>query len=290
MATNKASRVRNFVFTLNNYNDDEVESVKSIPCKYLCFGYEVGESGTPHLQGMVCFKNNKTFSAVKRLLPRAHIEKMRGTFKEASEYCKKDAHFFEKGDCPMDKAAKGNAEICRWAAARSLAAEGKFDEIDDKIYLRCYSTLKKIHSDKIMMEKKPDTEAKHLWFWGKAGTGKSRRARELYPDAYLKMCNKWWNGYVPGSRAAVIVEDFDKRHDKLVHFVKIWSDRYDFPCEMKGSAARIRPEIIIVTSNYHPSQIWTDEEDLGPIMRRFKCVQFGENLIPAAVSTFTTGQ
>jgi len=42
-------RSRNFVFTLNNYTTEEVELVKEWDCKYLIFGKEIGESGTPHL-------------------------------------------------------------------------------------------------------------------------------------------------------------------------------------------------------------------------------------------------
>lgn len=286
----KMSRQRNWVFTVNNYCDDEVEAIKALKCKYLVFGFEVGEQGTPHLQGLICFQSGMTRKSLSKKIPRARLDVMRGTFEQASKYCKKDGVFFESGELPKDPKKKGEVEQSRWKRARELALEGEFDDIDDQIFLRCYGTLKKIRSDKLMMEKKPDSTAEHLWFWGKAGTGKSRRARELYPDAYLKMCNKWWNGYVPGSRSPVIIEDFDRKHDCLIHHLKIWADRYDFPCEMKGSAARIRPEIIVVTSNYHPSQIWTEESDLEPILRRFKCVQFGENLIPAAVSTFTPGQ
>lgn len=284
------SRSRNWCFTLNNYDDSEVEAVKAIKCLYLVFGFEVGEEGTPHLQGLICFKNAVMFKVMKKKIPRAHLEPKKGSFQAAADYCKKDGNFYESGDMPMDAKKKGECEQCRWKDARIKALEGKFDEIDDQIYLRCYSTLKKIRSDKLMMEKKPDTEAKHLWFWGPAGTGKSRKARELYPEAYLKMCNKWWNGYVPGSRSPVIIEDFDKKHDMLIHYMKIWADRYDFPCEMKGSAARIRPEIIVVTSNYHPSEIWTEANDIQPILRRFHTVQFGNALLPPAVDTFQPGQ
>jgi hypothetical protein len=48
-----AQRLRNAVATLNNYTDADVEKVKSFfhnQCSYGVFGFEIGESGTPHLQ------------------------------------------------------------------------------------------------------------------------------------------------------------------------------------------------------------------------------------------------
>lgn len=58
------------------------------------------------------------------------------------------------------------------------------------------------------------------------------------------------------------------------YHLKIWGDRYAFIAETKGSSRYIRPQRIIVTSNYHPKDIWTDDTTLGPILRRFKCVRF----------------
>jgi hypothetical protein len=35
------------------------------------------------------------------------------------------------------------------------------------------------------------------------------------------------------------------------------------------------PDVFIVTSNWHPREIWGDEKTLLPILRRFKVTHFG---------------
>lgn len=56
--------------------------------------------------------------------------------------------------------------------------------------------------------------------------------------------------------------------------LKIWGDERWFPAETKGSSQFIRPKHIIVTSNYHPKDIWQDDTTLGPILRRYKILHF----------------
>lgn len=56
-------------------------------------------------------------------------------------------------------------------------------------------------------------------------------------------------------------------------FLKIWADRYKFRTEEKGSSLVIRPERIIVTSNYHPKDIWPQHEILEPLRRRFQIIE-----------------
>lgn len=111
------------------------------------------------------------------------------------------------------------------------------------------------------------------WYYGTTGTGKSLKARSENKGFYLKMCNKWWDGYL--NEEVVLIEDFDKNHHVLGHHLKIWADRYAFPAEVKGSKVNLRPKKIIVTSNYHPQEIWANEpQTLEPILRRFKVSHF----------------
>lgn len=90
------SRARAYVFTLNNYTDAELVSLRvngaDSALRYLIFGKEVASSGTPHLQGYCEFQSAKTLSAVKRFfgVDRIHLEARRGTAAQAADYCKKE--------------------------------------------------------------------------------------------------------------------------------------------------------------------------------------------------------
>lgn len=268
-----------YCFTINNYTDADItllEELKTSPkTRYLVIGKEVGTEGTEHLQGYIYFHNQMVFSSFKKLLPRAHIETSRGTPEQASDYCKKDGSFVEHGVLPASHKRKGQLGAEYWDTNKKLALEGKLDEIDPKLYLTHYRTLKAIAADHAVMP--PDLEDfAHEWYWGPTGTGKSYKARNENPGHYLKMCNKWWDGY--NGEDVVIIEDFDKKHDVLGHHMKIWADRYAFPAEIKGSKLNLRPSKIIVTSNFHPGDIWSDPQTLEPIIRRYRVTHFHEKL------------
>lgn len=276
--TNK--RYRNFVFTLNNYQvkPDEVAAIQALDCRYLKYGHEIGEEGTPHLQGMIIFNSAKTVSAARTALCGCHVEIMK-SLEGSMAYVEKEGDVFEKGTAPQLKrdqgshgAAGGAIEQERWKRLREAAEANDLDSIDEKTRFKDIKLIEH-HRDRYLRERDlDDTEEQHEWYYGESGTGKSRKAREENPDAYLKACNKWWDGYT--DEDVVIIEDFDKAHHVLCHHLKIWGDRYPFPCERKGGTMKIRPKKIIVTSNYHPKEIWDNNSDLMPILRRFKTVEF----------------
>ena len=52
-------------FTLNNYTDEDVDGVDAWEYDYVIFGKEVGDNGTPHLQGYVECKTKKRLTWLK---------------------------------------------------------------------------------------------------------------------------------------------------------------------------------------------------------------------------------
>lgn len=70
---------KHWVFTLNNYADADIIELarlgQTTQFSYLCYGKEVGESGTPHLQGYFCLAKKMRLSGLKHLLgTRYHFE------------------------------------------------------------------------------------------------------------------------------------------------------------------------------------------------------------------------
>lgn len=274
------TRRRDYCFTLNNFTDADLEDLKKLEenprLRYIIAGNEVGEEGTKHIQGYVYFHNATLFSFLKKALPRAHIEACRGTPDENITYCSKDGEFYEKGERPISQKRRGEQGKEYWEEQFSIAKRGKIEECDPKLIITHFNALNAIAAKYAPMPE--DNELIHnQWYYGETGTGKSMKARSENPGCYLKMCNKWWDGY--NNEDVVLIEDFDKKHEVLGHHLKIWADRYSFPAEVKGSKLNLRPRSIIVTSNWHPKEIWpTEPQTLEPILRRFHVTHFNKNL------------
>lgn len=95
---NSRSRIsasKRWVFTRNNYKENEmaqwIKVFEGFDMKYI-IGKEVGENGTPHLQGYV--EAAKKFRPIEKFRGlQAHWEKARGNIKKNHVYCSKDGDF-----------------------------------------------------------------------------------------------------------------------------------------------------------------------------------------------------
>ena len=277
---------RNFCFTHNNYSDTSLED--EISCKYIVYGREVGESGTPHLQGFLSFSSAKSLSAAIKSLPGCHVEVARNV-PAAIDYCKKDGDYTERGTAPLSPKEKGAGEKARWKRILEAAQSGDHQWLEenephvalihDKAIERAF---KRARAEPQILD-----ELTHEWWYGTTGTGKSSKARADYPGAYIKdPQTRWWDGYT--DQEVVIIDDFDKFQVSQGGDMKRWLDHYPFQAPYKGGYQEIRPRKIIVTSNYHPEEIWDDVKTHDPIKRRVRIVRFGpkeEDYTPYA-STF----
>lgn len=123
--TSFGPRSTQWAFTLNNYTEAEVHRVQDLvnlehKIQYLIFQPEVGENGTPHLQGYIVFEVRKYMSTVKNAFgtQRLHLEVVRGSPSQNRHYCsdpaKRDinANFglFEWGEVPVNHNQAGKSQ------------------------------------------------------------------------------------------------------------------------------------------------------------------------------------
>jgi len=300
------NKAKHWCFTINNPTElDYATLIMFRPqTTYMVYGVEhsvlrdsAGVAKTPHLQGYFCLVGQKTRTALSKILDRAHLEVKRGTVRDAIDYCKKgdqtheewskfktagphygrNAEVHQTGEEPLEQNEAGHkASMEKYEETMEKAKSGNFDEINAKHSLLYFNNIRNVRQE--VINNKPrvalswnDGAPPNLWIWGPTGTGKSKKVWDEYPDAYRKMCNKWWDGY--NDQPTVVLEDIGLTHEYLGDHLKIWADRFPFRSEMKGRTVMLRPERIVITSNYHPDQLWKDPGVLNPILRRFAIVK-----------------
>ncbi|AXQ65482.1 MAG: putative viral replication protein [Circular genetic element sp.] len=260
-----STRCRHFVFTHNNYDPIVLEQYRTIfntsEVKYAIFGKEVGENGTPHLQGYCSLQKRKTFDAVKAWLPDGrHIEAAKGNAHQNRTYCSKEGAFEEFGELPAQGKRSDLDAVCAMvkdgASIQEIAEEHPNQIVR---YGRGIAQLK-LHLE----EKYTHHECRGVWIYGPPGTGKSHTARAYDEGAYVKPQNKWWDGYQ--GEETVILDDLDT--PTLGHYLKIWADKYSCSGETKGGTMQLRHKKLIVTSNYSPEELWPDNEIMAAAVRR----------------------
>lgn len=124
------NKVQKVCFTLNNYTEEEYATILSFSekCTFLVIGKEVGENNTPHLQGYANITKRTRFSALKKLLPRAHFERAKGTDQQNLTYCtKQDKNAFIHGE-PQSAGKRNDLQEFKNAAKAGITYDTALEE------------------------------------------------------------------------------------------------------------------------------------------------------------------
>nr|WAE42553.1 MAG: replication associated protein [Cressdnaviricota sp.] len=266
------SKNRNYIFTHNNYELSTLDYYNNLQCKFIAYSKEIAPTtGTEHLQGYVCWTSPLSHSSAKKRLPGAWCQAMVGSLDQNDAYISKLTQPIERGDKPVSNDNKGRAEQLRWQRIKESAKAGRLEEIDAKVFITQYNTLKRIAAD---YKTKPINieDVCGVWIWGQTGVGKSHCVDVAFPDAYKKSGDHWWYNYQ--DEDVVWIDEFDACMVKpLGRLLKQWADKYPFQAEFKGGYMTIRPKRIIVTSNYSPETLFNDKTLLLPILRKFIVIE-----------------
>lgn len=259
---------RSFVFTINNWTPQESADIEDTECRYLIFGYEEGEiEKTPHIQGYIEFATPIRQSAVQKLkgFARAYIRARRGTRDQAREYCMKNNEYTEKGDWTAGGQGTRNdlKKLMESIRDNSMTTREIMEENPNE-YARNIRFAEKYQAIIERDETREFREVETDLFIGDAGTGKSRKARELYPEAFTVNPEDSFpfDGY--DGEKEIIIDDFEGQL-KYKHLLKIL-DGHQLRINVKGSHRYARWTKVVITTN-EPAERWY-QRGLTPALQR----------------------
>lgn len=209
----------------------------------------------------------------------ANIQSARNV-KKTIHYCVKDGNYLFWPVSFADEIAIAKQTTIKkntLIGKRLMTAERVTDLLEEfpELMMNLKRTVEN-HALYNLLKAKPytHTDVRGVWIWGDPGTGKSHAVRTACDqDIFLKAQNKWWCGYQ--NQRNVLLDDFDQSGKCLGHYLKIWADKWSCDGEIKGATIHLTHHRFFITSNYHPSMIWKQEEDpalLSAIERRFQII------------------
>lgn len=229
--TKRISASKKWCFTLNNYEEDEwlqILEVLKEKGKFI-MGKEVGEQGTPHIQGYVEFhKKCRPLECIKN--KRIHWEKAKGNQEQNLKYCSKDGIYESNFEIEFDP--MHNIELKQWQ--QDILDICNRQEINRKIH----------------------------WYWEDiGGVGKTSLAHHI--------CLKYNAIYVSGKSADIkcaiaqsrrkpniVIFDCPRTQEGYVSYEALESIKNGifFNGKYESGMVMMRPPIVIVFANFKPEE------------------------------------
>lgn len=285
---------RNFCFTLNISNDEQLCELDFSLCpavRYAIWQLEMAGTGQLHYQGYLECSSPQRYSAFRVCgLEGAHFETRRGSRDSARDYCRKED---SRVDGPYEYGTWTGGQGTRTdlAAVEALVRAGAGLA---EVATQAFGTFVRYHRGieralALINPPRPrDFKSVVHFFYGPAGCGKSRAARELSEQLTTSVttehpsyANKppcwrpvgsWFDGY--DGQAVLVLDDF--AGNTMAYSVwKNLCDRYPLRVPVKGSFIEFVARHIIITSTRLPQEWWTSDfarVDPAEISRRIEFV------------------
>lgn len=273
-----SGRTREWCFTINNYTDADIESVMAMKTKYLVYSEEVGDEGTPHLQGYAYFGDSKTMSSVSKKIKRANLRKAKGDARSNRAYIVGPWKGIDRRTgLPKEKPYNPN-----YVERGVMPQQGKrtdLDEMREQLkenasmrhvveVAKSYQSIKMAEIYLKYKEKRRQKKPVIIWYYGSTGTGKTERAlAELGDDYYpCPRTGRWFDGY--DAHKDILVDDV--RHDFMPfsEWLKFMG-RAPFQVETKGSTRQMLAERVIFTSPFDPITCLEQVQSLNEDPKQF---------------------
>jgi len=268
-------KCKDWCFTINNPvrshpgRPGDLDRVKSWIFNYLVVQLEVGDEGTPHLQGFVQFPKEMRLKQLKKdCHKRAHWEPRRGSAYQAAHYCKKPEDGCECDHC-VKAAGTPRPQLIFESGTISAPAGEKLWSVVQTIKRRGLCAAIETYPTHYMgMQRGMEALASFYsqvrdWkpvvsvFYGVPGSGKTRYAM-LGPSPYVqadypvKGGQFFFGDYRPDVHQTVVFDDFYGQMPYTT-WLRV-CDRYPMEVHTKGAFHQLLARNIVFTSNRAPNE------------------------------------
>ena len=268
---NTNPRLRRMSFTLNNYTDIEFTHLLTEFEKYkYIIGKEVGESGTPHLQGYVEFGKQVSFTQIKKINKRMHFASSKGNRKENVKYCSKDGDFVTNIPVERNIRLLSRYENVVWkdwqAKIIQIIETGK--DCCSRNFLDEKTGPETAVPDFFLDEKNSSRFARKIWwFWEKNGNvGKSFLCKYLYlkydaiicngkKDDVFNQVNTWLQKHEDDEDPKVVVCDVPRSAIEYFNYgaLEKLKDGLFYSGKYEGGICAFDPPVVICCANSLPN-------------------------------------
>lgn len=274
LKTKKPSRVRNYVFTINNPNGKHFEMLHNLyDCgiaSYVLFQLEIGEeSKTEHFQGHLELTKGMTISALQKqtgefkfgfLAPCVDREK---SIKYVTKGKTKVAGPWSFGEPKIQGYRTDLQEVCEMikngTSFKTIAEEYPMQIVR---YGRGFKELKSLLTEDRVGWKPFLTVIK-----GSPGRGKSKFIYDNHDSKsiYCKSAKTvWWDGY--DGHTVAVINEFGPKSPITMEELNELIDYYPCQVQIKHGSANFVARHVYITTNHAPSDWWTG--DMSSFWRR----------------------
>lgn len=274
---------RNWCITINNpvcFHFDQA-SLLTGQMKLFIWQYEKGVSGTLHIQGYAEFCNPVRLAHLKKVFPTCHAEIRKGSRLQAVEYVTKEESretgpfLVHQDGITLSAYLKGISTSGGGNNSKMMSLKAMLDEgcsesdIADMDFSSWVRHYKAFRAYKLLKAESRNSFDKLIIVIGPSGTGKSKFARDQYPDAYWKQRSNWWDGY--STQSVVILDEFYGwlSYDLLLRLC----DRYPLLLETKGGQVECVATTVVITSNLLPAD-WYKNVYRKSLQRRISTIMY----------------
>lgn len=281
--------LRAYCFTLNNYCDGHILALQrelTAMSDYIVYGKEVGEQGTPHLQGYCKLKKKTRINTIHKFWDeivgkRANISKANGNAAQNRVYCTKDGDYYESGEIPR----QGKRNDITAFVNRIKEGATDLDLIDEHPnefvkYHKAGSKIRKIIQRKRKQEELVEEYKEcELRTWqtlviNKLAEQDDRKVTWVY-DPVGNLGKSWLASYLEATENAfvvtngktvdiayayddqpIVVFDYSRCQEERVNYniIECFKNGRIFSSKYESEVKRFTPPVVLCLSNFYPNK------------------------------------